>query len=174
MNQAGSGIVVIEDADTFKVTQERAPRRPQQSYGMQAADVGSFTSGPRRGEEEPSGITLSGLLNAIDGIASAEGRILFITSNHPDALDAALLRPGRIDVRERLGLAHASVARQMFAAFFPDADGEAFAREIAPRLPLAPAAIQNILLERCEHAPAKTSGNVAILHPRQAYGGGGP
>jgi hypothetical protein len=149
MNAAGSGMVVIEDADTFKVTQERAKKRPAPS-GQAALDVGVWERPPPRVEEEGQGITLSGLLNAIDGLASAEGRILFITSNHPDALDAALLRPGRIDVRERLGLAQAGTARQMFAAFFPDSDAEAFIREIAPRLPMAPAAIQNLLLERTE------------------------
>lgn len=41
--------------------------------------------------------TLSGLLNVIDGITSQEGRILIMTSNVPDKLDAALTRPGRID-----------------------------------------------------------------------------
>jgi len=166
MNEAGSGLVVIEDADTFKVTQERSQKKPPRSYGGSTVGIpvgGSAGYQQRPQGEEESGITLSGLLNAIDGIASAEGRVLFITSNHPDALDAALLRPGRIDVRERLGLAHADVAREMFAAFFPDEDGEAFAREIAPRLPMAPAAIQNMLLERGE---AHTRGaEVHVLRP---------
>lgn len=150
MNEAGSGIVVIEDADTFKVTQERAAKRSH-GFGGDTLTSSSFAAPSR--EEESMGITLSGLLNAIDGIASAEGRILFITSNHPDALDAALMRPGRIDVRERLGLAHKDVARQMFAAYFPEGDAEAFAHDLAPRLPMSPAAIQNLLLGH-ENTPA--------------------
>ena len=39
-------------------------------------------------------LTFSGLLNAIDGVTSTEGRILFMTTNHVDKLDPALIRPG--------------------------------------------------------------------------------
>lgn len=156
MNEAGGGMVVIEDADTFKVTQERALVRPQPHHGgREMAVPAAVWDRSRRGDEEGAGITLSGLLNAIDGIASAEGRILFITSNHPDALDSALMRPGRIDVRERLGLADAAVARQMHAAFFPEADGDAFIAGIEHRLPMAPAAIQNELLAGGHIRPAQ-------------------
>ena len=41
-----------------------------------------------------SGVTLSGLLNALDGVSSRNGRVLFLTTNHPERLDPALLRPG--------------------------------------------------------------------------------
>ncbi|KAL0490474.1 mitochondrial chaperone BCS1 [Acrasis kona] len=45
-------------------------------------------------------VTLSGLLNAIDGVASQEnGRIFIMTTNHLEKLDPALLRPGRSDVK---------------------------------------------------------------------------
>jgi mitochondrial chaperone BCS1 len=49
-------------------------------------------------------VTHSGLLNAIDGVASVDGRVLFMTTNHPEKLDEAFLRPGRVDVREHIGL----------------------------------------------------------------------
>ena len=52
-----------------------------------------------------SSISFSGLLNAIDGPASQEGRMLFMTTNHPDRLDPALIRPGRVDMQAELGLA---------------------------------------------------------------------
>lgn len=42
-------------------------------------------------------LSLSGLLNAIDGVWAQEGRILIMTSNFPEHLDAAVLRPGRVD-----------------------------------------------------------------------------
>ena len=41
--------------------------------------------------------TLSGLLNTLDGVASQEGRILIMTTNHAEKLDDALIRPGRVD-----------------------------------------------------------------------------
>lgn len=48
-------------------------------------------------------VTFSGLLNALDGVASAEERILFLTTNHVERLDPALVRPGRVDMTVRLG-----------------------------------------------------------------------
>jgi len=45
-----------------------------------------------------SGLTnLSALLNVLDGVAAQEGMILIMTSNHLEALDEALVRPGRIN-----------------------------------------------------------------------------
>jgi AAA+ superfamily predicted ATPase len=48
-------------------------------------------------------ITLSSLLNLMDGIAEDEGRILIMTSNHWNKLDPALVRPGRIDIEIEMG-----------------------------------------------------------------------
>lgn len=55
-----------------------------------------------------------GLLNAIDGVAAQEGRLLFMTTNHPERLAPALVRPGRVDVR----LAFANATSQQTHAFF--------------------------------------------------------
>ena len=40
---------------------------------------------------------LSGILNVLDGVVDTPGRILVMTTNHPEVLDPALIRPGRID-----------------------------------------------------------------------------
>ncbi|KAK0673996.1 putative mitochondrial chaperone BCS1 [Cercophora samala] len=48
---------------------------------------------------DKKGISLSGLLNAIDGVASHEGRVLIMTTNKPETLDEALIRPGRVDLQ---------------------------------------------------------------------------
>ncbi|MDI1486962.1 MAG: hypothetical protein OHK93_006224 [Ramalina farinacea] len=45
------------------------------------------------------GLSLAGLLNAIDGVASAEGVILVMTTNYPERLDDALTRDGRVDLQ---------------------------------------------------------------------------
>lgn len=47
-------------------------------------------------------LTLAGILNALDGIMEAEGRMVIMTTNHPDKIDPALIRPGRIDVKLNL------------------------------------------------------------------------
>ncbi|ETS02964.1 P-loop containing nucleoside triphosphate hydrolase protein, partial [Trichoderma reesei RUT C-30] len=60
------------------------------------------------------GISLSGLLNAIDGVASHEGRVLIMTTNKPEALDEALIRPGRVDVQVRFSNASSTQAGELF------------------------------------------------------------
>lgn len=49
--------------------------------------------------KEGEALTLSFLLNLLDGVLETPGRILVISSNYPDKLDKAFVRPGRIDVR---------------------------------------------------------------------------
>ena len=50
-------------------------------------------------KKEGESVTLSFLLNLLDGVLETPGRILIITSNFPDKLDPAFVRPGRIDVK---------------------------------------------------------------------------
>lgn len=68
--------------------------------------------------EAVGGVTLSGLLNAIDGVGAQEGRLLFMTTNHVDDLDEALIRPGRVDARFHVGKASRDGAGQLFDQFF--------------------------------------------------------
>ncbi|KAI8374100.1 BCS1 N terminal-domain-containing protein [Choanephora cucurbitarum] len=65
-------------------------------------------------------ITFSGLLNALDGVASAEERIIFLTTNHVEKLDPALIRPGRVDMKEYLGNASEHQIKKMFLRFYDD------------------------------------------------------
>ena len=67
-----------------------------------------------------SRLTLSGLLNALDGVASTEGRITIMTTNYPERLDKALIRPGRVDVKQLIGHATEYQLQQMFARFYPE------------------------------------------------------
>ncbi|KAJ8601910.1 hypothetical protein CTAYLR_002700 [Chrysophaeum taylorii] len=99
-------VVAIEDVDVaFNATgalDRRAPSAP-------TADAQS----------------LHELLNAIDGIAAQDqGRILFLTTNDLDALDAALTRPGRCDRTFFLGNADDEMAERLFNSFYADFDDD--------------------------------------------------
>jgi mitochondrial chaperone BCS1 len=63
---------------------------------------------------EKKGISLSGLLNAIDGVASHEGRVLIMTTNKPESLDEALIRPGRVDLQVGFTNATPQQATELF------------------------------------------------------------
>jgi chaperone BCS1 len=71
---------------------------------------------PLEGLSVPGGntISLSGLLNAINGVAAHEGRVLIMTTNYPKMLDEALVRPGRVDMKIEFTLANKQQIRELF------------------------------------------------------------
>jgi len=84
-----------------------------------------LSSRHRRYREQMSDVntlSLSGLLNALDGVAASEGRILFATTNHLERLDPALSRPGRMDVWIEFRNASKWQAEALFRNFFPSTD----------------------------------------------------
>merc|ERR1739844_667458 len=66
-------------------------------------------------------LTFSGVLNALDGVAGQEGKLVIMTTNHPEKLDPALVRPGRVDVRARFHCASRLAIEEIFCNFFRDA-----------------------------------------------------
>jgi len=106
-------------------------------------------------QNSQKGITFSGLLNAIDGVISQEGHLLFMTTNHPERLDHALIRPGRIDRRYELGTATAEQVARHYQLYFPDAsasDCERFVGSVQGGQ-LTSAAIQELLLSHVSSLP---------------------
>ncbi|KAM7196122.1 putative mitochondrial chaperone protein [Naviculisporaceae sp. PSN 640] len=80
-----------------------------------------------RRQREPDGysgktVTFSGLLNALDGLAAGEDRIAFLTTNHADRLDPALIRPGRVDMMVRIGEATRYQSASMWERYYGDVD----------------------------------------------------
>jgi ATP-dependent Zn protease len=75
-------------------------------------------------------ITLSFLLNLLDGVLETPGRLLVITSNYPEKLDSALVRPGRIDVNIRFDYASCSMIREMLQHFYNLSDVEMSALDV--------------------------------------------
>jgi len=69
-------------------------------------------------DTERKGISLSGLLNAIDGVASHEGRVLIMTTNKPESLDEALIRPGRVDLQVGFTNATPQQATELFQRMY--------------------------------------------------------
>jgi chaperone BCS1 len=82
--------------------------------------------GKKKGKDGKSVISLetmslSGLLNAIDGVASHEGRILIMTTNKPEELDKALVRPGRVDMQVGFTNATTQQAGELFHRMYENA-----------------------------------------------------
>jgi chaperone BCS1 len=67
-----------------------------------------------------NGVTLSGLLNVLDGFSAPTNVLFVMTTNRMEALDQALLRPGRIDYRLHLGKATDRQKIELYRRFFSD------------------------------------------------------
>jgi mitochondrial chaperone BCS1 len=109
-----SSVIVLEDIDAIFVERNLASKKLS--------------------NEGSSNVSFSGLLNAIDGVASQEGRIFFMTTNYIDRLDPALIRPGRCDVKFEVKKASRQQIERMFLRFYPNE--QQMAIDFASQLPV--------------------------------------
>lgn len=65
-------------------------------------DIDIVSAVKERDENSSSGVTMSGMLNVLDGLSSAHGCVTIMTTNRLDVLDDAVIRPGRVDLLEHL------------------------------------------------------------------------
>ncbi|CAD6199646.1 unnamed protein product [Caenorhabditis auriculariae] len=126
-----NSILILEDIDAAFVSREDPLAQHPAYQGM-------------------SRVTFSGLLNALDGVACAEERVTFMTTNYVDRLDPALIRPGRVDRKQFFGYATPDMLRKMFKRFYisqsEDLCEEFVKKALALNADLSPAAIQGHFL----------------------------
>jgi SpoVK/Ycf46/Vps4 family AAA+-type ATPase len=72
----------------------------------------------REKESEKETLDLSFLLNLLDGTLEANGRILIITTNFPERIDKALIRPGRVDMIVHFENCSRAVLQEMVTSFY--------------------------------------------------------
>jgi chaperone BCS1 len=102
--------IVIEDIDSNDVTHLQAEGSNKETK--------KSTRINKNGTLEQIEFTLDQILNCWDGMLASEGRILFITTNHPEKIDPALIRPGRIDIREEIGYVNKESLSQFCESFY--------------------------------------------------------
>lgn len=102
---------VKRDGDLLRVVTQVSPRS---MLLLEDADV--FHAATRRDDE--NGATLSGLLNALDGIATPHGLFTVLTSNRPGVLDDAVVRAGRVDLTEHFSLAGPAEAGRLIGRYY--------------------------------------------------------
>ncbi|KAK9914064.1 hypothetical protein M0R45_037862 [Rubus argutus] len=101
LSTSNRSILVIEDIDCSLEIQNR-------EADDEESDEDSSSSKKKTKQQQT--VTLSGLLNFIDGLWSSCGdqRIIVFTTNYKDKLDPALLRPGRMDMHINMSYCTAS------------------------------------------------------------------
>ncbi|EPE04707.1 bcs1-like protein [Ophiostoma piceae UAMH 11346] len=88
-------------------------------------DDSSDKKGSGRSKKDKAGrLSLSGLLNILDGVASQEGRLLIMTTNHIEKLDKALIRPGRVDMMVKFDRADRDMIEALFKSIFATLEGD--------------------------------------------------
>lgn len=90
-------LILLEDVDSSVAVQKRV-----NPYAIEpvAPDAELLSC------DKPSGfetLSLTGVLNAFDGVIPLDNTLLVFTTNHLERLDPALIRPGRVDVIVELG-----------------------------------------------------------------------
>jgi chaperone BCS1 len=113
-------IVLLEDIDAVGIKRRNGRPTDGEDDDDESEDEKEIR---HRGRHE---LTLSGLLNVLDGVASQEGRIVLMTSNFAEKLDRALVRPGRIDKMIFLGNISPRSSEHMFLRMYaPDPESNA-------------------------------------------------
>jgi chaperone BCS1 len=123
-------------------------------------DIDAVKSSQRETKESAKAdVSFPALLNALDGIGSQEGRIVFMTTNHREKLDKALIRPGRIDCQTYFGYASQHQMIEMFRRFYPGEGKETelrFLEKYGHQKELTTAMLQEIFLS------CKTAADVLV------------
>jgi SpoVK/Ycf46/Vps4 family AAA+-type ATPase len=65
-------------------------------------------------------LTLSGVLNTLDGVLEINGSIIVMTTNHPDKLDPALIRSGRVTLNVELSTMTSEDAKLLIQKYYPE------------------------------------------------------
>ncbi|KAJ9651992.1 hypothetical protein H2198_008771 [Neophaeococcomyces mojaviensis] len=184
MNQLPSpSLLLLEDIDTAGLSRKKPYAETTGGLGGFGGLMGISRKGRRRGlpegavaaatatadppldsddedgNKQATRVSLSGLLNAIDGVAAPEGHILIMTTNKPHELDDALVRAGRISVKVAFTNATRQQAEEIFLRMYVDlprddametkVDLKALAAKFADQIPegdFSPADLQDYLL----------------------------
>lgn len=111
-------VILFEDIDCMNANTRRS----------EAGDDARTKTAPEEKSDaqlaSKTGVSLSGLLNVLDGFSAPEGVLYAMTTNDIGSLDAALLRPGRIDYKLYLGEACESQKVELYRRFFPEASDQ--------------------------------------------------
>jgi mitochondrial chaperone BCS1 len=125
-------VVLLEDIDTAGLTHTRQAPKDLEEEAKPAATNPATQTAVNTTRTSLNKISLSALLNVIDGVASQEGRVLIMTTNHVEKLDEALIRPGRVDMKVKFDLADPAMIKTLFKGIFATLEGD-FPKSIADK-----------------------------------------
>ena len=142
-----SGLIVLEDIDVLSNTKQRKIKKQDDSAIAQ--------------DEDHNSVTLDDLLSVLDGLDTPEDLVIIMTSNYPEVIDDALLRPGRVDLQIQFGPLGIEEVHRVIKKFYPDVP------LLSGEIKITPADLQNIC--RNSETLDKTLETLKRLHPAFNY-----
>eukprot|EP00933_Yihiella_yeosuensis_P036739 TRINITY_DN30521_c0_g1_i1.p1 TRINITY_DN30521_c0_g1~~TRINITY_DN30521_c0_g1_i1.p1 ORF type:complete len:175 (-),score=27.16 TRINITY_DN30521_c0_g1_i1:52-576(-) len=107
--------------DTFRKAMSGLPTNAM----VVLEDVDSLFTNHREADHATSSLSFSGFLNCLDGLGAPDDVVICLTTNYPDKLDPAIMRPGRIDLKVEFKKPNKEVAIKYFLTFYPGSDEDA-------------------------------------------------
>lgn len=140
-------IIVMEDID---VENQIVLKRPQP---LPLPNMFSMLSGVQKDkveekkdlpEQEENILSLSDILQLLDGLFETPKTMIVMTSNNPENLDPALIRAGRVTMKLNLAQMDKEDAVSMIKSYFPE---QKFDENIIPDKQIIPATLENMCQE---------------------------
>jgi hypothetical protein len=157
----GERMYVIEDIDAMGDTVlRRELKKPQEKKPVRMDELGNII------QEEENPVDLSFLLNLLDGTLESSGRIIAISTNFPERIDSALIRPGRIDMIINFRKCSAGILREMIESFYDQTLDDSLD---SLDYKWSPAEVNQILFRNFKDM-SKAVSELSSLTPNELYG----
>jgi len=160
-------LYVIEDIDAMGDSVLRRDWKKPVSDSSKSVSKEDAWMEAHKEEDTSEPLDLSFLLNLLDGTLEASGRILAITSNFPERIDKALIRPGRIDMIVQFRKCSCQILEEMVNSFYD----KTFESWVTPEMDYkwSPAEVNQILF-RNFNSPEEALDELKTLTPKDLSG----
>jgi hypothetical protein len=161
-------LYVIEDIDAMGDTVLRREWKKPVAATSKPKEDDPFMS---REKEEKDTIDLAFILNLLDGTLEANGRILAITTNFPERIDRALIRPGRIDMIVNFKKCNLAVVQEMVRSFY---DSDTVVNDESLNYKWSPAEVNQILFRNFGNVDAGVAELISLKASQDGDAGDQP
>merc|ERR1711915_479001 len=133
------------DKENDKTEDNNSTKEDKEDSGIDM-NLLNMLKGSSAWDKKSSRLTLASLLEVLDGVMEMDGRMLIITTNYPEKLDKALIRPGRIDMKVHFGPCTRENIIEMYEHYFEEKIPQDFDISQLPEKRWTPAEVTQVFL----------------------------
>ena len=146
-NVVGDRVKLDEEAEKEKAEKNSNDRETESGDdGFDILSLLKVSNNTPAWDKKANKLTLATLLEVLDGVMEMEGRMLVITTNYPEKLDKALIRPGRIDLKIKFNKCTKDSLIQMYQHYFTTELPADFDPDSLPDMEWTPAEATQVFL----------------------------